>query len=122
MSAKAWDLDSLRKFTRALSIELKQAGLDHRRQCAITVRYLDYVVGEYVADLLVEGSVIIELKATRDIERIHQAQLLNYLRATGIRKGLILNFDNTRLGIKRMVLTRNRPEGAESRRVSEPLA
>lgn len=91
-------------YENALCVELKASGLTHKQQAPIEVYYRETLVGIYVADLLVETEVILELKATERIEKIHQAQLLNYLRASGIRKGLILNFGATRLGIKRMVL------------------
>lgn len=71
---------------------------------SVDVRYRDQVVGEYVPDVLVESEVIVELKAGREIDPAHQAQLLNYLKVTGLRRGLILNFGQPRLGIKRMVL------------------
>ena len=61
------------------------------------------MVGDYVADLIVEGVVIVELKSVDSIAKAHEAQLLNYLKATSIRVGLILNFGTPRLGIRRMV-------------------
>jgi GxxExxY protein len=67
------------------------------------VKYKNRVVGDYVADLIVEGVVIIELKSVDIIAKAYEAQLLNYLKATGIRVGLILNFGTPRLGIRRMV-------------------
>jgi GxxExxY protein len=74
------------------------------QQQAIPVLYDGVAVGHYLADLLVENTVVIELKAARSIDDIHEAQLLNYLRATGLRLGLILNFGTPKLGIRRMVL------------------
>ena len=67
------------------------------------------IVGEYFADILVEDKVIIELKTVERIDKIHEAQLLNYLKATGILVGMIINFKNTKAEIKRMVL--NLPVG-----------
>ncbi len=61
-------------------------------------------VGDYFAGLLVNNQVIIEMKALKAIDESRQAQLLNYLKATGMRVGLILNFGTSRMGIKRMVL------------------
>ena len=66
--------------------------------------YEGAVVGDYFSDILVNGQVIIEVKALKAIDESHQAQLLNYLKATGMRVGLILNFGTSRMGIKRMVL------------------
>jgi GxxExxY protein len=62
------------------------------------------VVGDYLADIVVDASIIIELKVAREITTIHEAQLINYLRASGMRIGLILNFGEPRLGIRRRVL------------------
>jgi GxxExxY protein len=62
------------------------------------------VVGEFFADLVVEDSVIVEVKAAKAIDEKHEAQLLNYLRATGFRLGLILNFGTPKIGIDRRIL------------------
>jgi len=91
-------------YENALLMELKARGLKVVAQHPINVRYKDQIVGEYFADLLVEDQVIIELKTVDKIERIHEAQLLNYLKATGIKVGLLVNFKNTKADIKRMVL------------------
>ena len=88
----------------ALMLELKRSGLDAVQQKTMDVWYAQEIIGVFVADIVVEEEVIVELKSARDIERIHQAQLLNYLKASGLRRGLILNFGRPRLGIKRMVL------------------
>lgn len=87
----------------ALLIELKGMGLKAESQFPITVHYKDNVVGEYIADILVEEKVILELKTVERIEKIHEAQLLNYLRATGIKVGLLVNFRHPKAEIKRMV-------------------
>lgn len=87
----------------ALEIELQEAGLSVQRQLAIPIAYKGRPIGDYFADLVVNDTVIIELKAVERIARIHEAQLLNYLRATGLRVGLILNFGTPRLGIRRRV-------------------
>jgi GxxExxY protein len=70
----------------------------------LKVYYREQLVGEYAADILDEGSILLELKVAQAIAEVHQAQLLNDLRATGFHLGLILNFGTPRLGIKRMVL------------------
>jgi len=72
--------------------------------CAIKVSYEGVIVGDFAADIIVNGSVVLELKTAKLIDEIHKAQLLNYLRATCLKVGLILNFGTSRLGIKRMVL------------------
>ena len=71
--------------------------------------YKNEIVGEYVADILVEGKVIIELKTVENIEKIHEAQIMNYLKATSISVGLLVNFKHSRAEIKRIVFTL--PEG-----------
>ncbi len=92
-----------RLYENALVHELKKAGLRVKQQEPITVRYDGITIGEYAADLLVEDQVILELKAAKSIDPAHEAQLLNYLKATGLKVGLLLNFGTPHLGIKRMV-------------------
>lgn len=75
----------------------------------LKVQYIDEPVGDYYADIVVEGQVIVELKVTERIEKVHEAQLINYLRATGIRVGLLVNMKHPKAEIKRMVL--DMPEG-----------
>ncbi len=91
-------------YENALAVELRKAGLRVEQQCAVLVRYSGEVVGEYVVDLLVEGTVLVELKAVRELDAIHEAQCLNYLRATGLRVCLLLNFGTPRLQRRRFVL------------------
>jgi GxxExxY protein len=100
-------------YENALLIELKRRGLKAEGQVPIKVFYKENVVGEYIADILVEKKVIIELKTVENIDKIHEAQLLNYLRATGIRVGLLVNFKHPKAEIKRMVL--DLPEGHETK-------
>jgi GxxExxY protein len=70
----------------------------------IKVLYKDNEVGEYFADIVVENQVIIELKAIEQLQKIHEAQLLNYLKATGYKVGLLVNFTYPKAEIKRFVL------------------
>ena len=79
-------------YERALAIELRKSGLAVNKQVPIDVFYEGEVVGNYYADLLVESEVILELKATDGLVEEHEAQLLNYLKATNIEIGLLLNF------------------------------
>ena len=90
-------------YEAALAHELRKAGFAVAQQRPFSVFYDGIVVGEYRADLVVDESVILEVKAAKAIDPTHEAQLLNYLRAAGLRMGLILNFGTPRLGIKRMV-------------------
>jgi GxxExxY protein len=99
-------------YENALLVELKTKGLKAENQVPITVSYKGEVVGEYAADLLVEGKVIVELKTVESLDSLHQAQLLNYLKATGLHVGLLVNFKHKKADIKRLVL--NLPEGHDS--------
>jgi len=91
-------------YQNALMVELKSRGLEAKSQVPIKVFYKGNVVGEYIADILVEDKVIVELKTVEMIDKVHEAQLLNYLKATGIQIGLLVNFRHTKAEIKRMVL------------------
>ena len=93
-------------YENALLLELRRRGLQVEQQTPIKVYYAGQVVGEYFADLLVEGKVIVELKAAEAISPAHEAQLLNYLKATGISVGLLLNF-GPRPEFRRKVFTRS---------------
>jgi GxxExxY protein len=91
-------------YENALAYELRNAGLVVAQQHAIAVRYKGVLVGEYIADLLVENEVVIEIKAVRAFDDIHAAQCMNYLKATGLRVCLLLNFGKPRVEVKRIVL------------------
>ena len=79
-------------YENALIIELENNGLNVEAQKPISVLYENRVVGDYFADLCVAGTVIIELKAAESLSQSNEAQLINYLKATGIEVGLLLNF------------------------------
>jgi len=79
-------------YENALVLELRKLGLKVEQQKRITVYYNGQVVGEYLADIVVNEAVLIELKAVRQLLKEHEAQLLNYLKATMIEVGLLLNF------------------------------
>lgn len=79
-------------YESALALELEERGLVVRRQIPLAVHYKGRLVGQYVADLVVNDAVIVELKAVHRIDGAHEAQLINYLRATEIEVGLLLNF------------------------------
>lgn len=91
-------------YEKALLIELQNRGLKAESQAPIKVMYKDKPAGEYFADVLVEGKVIVELKTVESLDKNHEAQLLNYLKASGIQIGLLVNFKNPKVEIKRMVL------------------
>lgn len=88
-------------YEKALMIELKMASVACQNQVSIKVTYRDMMVGEFVADVVVEERVILELKACQLLHQRHEAQLVNYLVATGYEIGLLLNFGSDSLQVKR---------------------
>lgn len=79
-------------YENAIRIELEEARLQVEQQTPVPVYYRERVVGDFYTDLLVEKKVIIELKAVRELAKEHEVQLVNYLQATGIEDGLLINF------------------------------
>lgn len=96
-------------YENALAYELEQTGLKVNQQKSITVFYKGKPVGEYYADLIIENLVIVELKVAEKIIEAHVAQLLNYLRATEIEVGLLLNFGQ-KPDYKRKVYTNDKKD------------
>jgi GxxExxY protein len=92
-----------RVYHRALQVELLRRGFRVELEKRITVRYKDVVVGEYDADLLVEDVVLVEVKIAPQYDKRDEAQLLNELKATGIKLGLLLNFGRSKVELKRLV-------------------
>ncbi|MGZ0170989.1 MAG: GxxExxY protein [Planctomycetales bacterium] len=90
-------------YENALVHELKKAGLQTEQQASVQVTYDGTVVGDYVADILVEKLVLVELKAVRALDDVHLAQCLNYLKATGLSICLLINFGTPRVEVKRVV-------------------
>ena len=90
-------------YENAMVLELRKIGLMLKNQFPISVFYEGKVIGEYFADLFVESSVIVELKTVSEIAPIHKAQLLNYLRATKIKTGLLINFGASKVEVKRLL-------------------
>jgi GxxExxY protein len=91
-------------YQNALMIELDKAGLSAEPQAPIKVFYDDRIVGDFIADIIVEDKVILELKSVKELHPAHEAQLTNYLKATGIEVGLLINFAES-VQIKRRVFT-----------------
>ncbi|WP_045212495.1 GxxExxY protein [Desulfonatronovibrio magnus] len=91
-------------YEQALMVELEKRGLRAENQVSITVWYKDLVVGEYFADIVVEDQVIVELKVVGGLSGVHEAQMLNYLKATGFKVGLLVNFEYPKAVIKRYML------------------
>jgi len=91
-------------YENSLIIEFRNMGMKAKAQVPINVTYKGELVGEYFADIVVEDTVILELKAVEALQKIHEAQLLNYLRATKYKVGLLVNFTHPKAEIKRFVL------------------
>lgn len=90
-------------YEKCLLIELRKANIHAESQQPIKVAYENEIVGEFVADIIVENTVILELKSVQRIVRAHEVQLVNYLVATGKPVGLILNFGEKKVEVKRKV-------------------
>jgi len=90
-------------YERALEVELRRAGLRVERQVQVAVRYEGVEVGDHRLDMVVEGLIVLELKAIQAIEDVHFAIVRSYLKATGLRHGLLLNFSEMPLKIKRVI-------------------
>ncbi len=97
-------------YTRALAVAMAAAGLSFARQVPIPVWFRGTSVGDYRADFLVDRRVILELKVARSIDDAHVAQLTNYLKATDLEVGLLLNF-GTRPQFRRVFFTNDRKKG-----------
>ncbi len=91
-------------YENALAYEIRKNGFEAEQQKEIKVYYDKIEVGDYDADILVEGKVLIELKAVKSLDDVHKAQCLNYLKATGIKLCLLINFGNPRVELKRIAL------------------
>ncbi|MFZ1974997.1 MAG: GxxExxY protein [Candidatus Acidiferrales bacterium] len=92
-----------RVYSNALVVELNRHQLRFVQNEPLEVKYRDVVVGDYIADIIVEDRVILELKACASLDPSHSTQLMNYLRATKIRVGLLLNFGRPKLEYRRFV-------------------
>ncbi|MBN2293273.1 MAG: GxxExxY protein [Pirellulales bacterium] len=90
-------------YENCLLIELQKAGISAESQKQITVYYDDLPVGEFVADIVVEDQIIVELKSDKNLTTVHEVQLVNYLTATRKDVGLLLNFGPTKVEVKRKV-------------------
>ena len=93
-------------YERAMLVALADVGLSAKSQAAIAVFFRNRRIGEFFADIIVEGKVIVELKTAKAITPIHEAQIINYLKATGIEVGVLMNFGNPRLEYRRFTRKR----------------
>lgn len=88
-------------YEKAMLVALRQAGLSVGAQQSVAVMFRGQCVGDFYADLLVENVVLVELKAVKALSSEHEAQIINYLNATGIEVGLLINFGQPKLEYKR---------------------
>lgn len=91
-------------YENALAIELRKRGLAVETQKAFPVRYEGAIVGDYQADMVVSGKVVVECKTVANLDAVHEAQLINYLKTSGIEVGLLVNFARPKLQYRRFVL------------------
>jgi GxxExxY protein len=90
-------------YEKCLLIEMERSGLKAESQKAIAVQYEGELVGQFIADVLVEDTIILELKSIRELATAHEVQLVNYLTATGKPVGLLINFGETGVEVRRKV-------------------
>ncbi|MBI4384149.1 MAG: GxxExxY protein [Nitrospinae bacterium] len=98
-------------YEKALLLALRQKGLSAISQHPVKVMFRNECVGDFYADIFVEDKVIVELKAVKTIAPEHQAQVINYLNATGIEVGLLINFGNPKLEYKRFTRSKDVKHG-----------
>jgi len=100
-------------YENALSVQLRDQGLAVAQRVPVRVQYLGQTVGEYCADMVVQGAVLVETKATEKDDPICVAQVLNYLRATKLPVGMLLNFGRPRLSYRRLAWRGSMPTCSE---------
>ena len=91
-----------RVYENSLVIALRDKGLAVDQQQHLEVLFRGQVVGDYVADLIIESKIILEIKAVETMARVHYAQLINYLKASGLEVGYVINFSRIPLQFKRL--------------------
>ena len=90
-------------YENALCVEFEKAGIRYCRQHCYEIRYKNKNVGDYVADIVVEDVLLVEIKALSALTGTHEAQVMNYLRASGLSGGLLLNFGTPKMKLRRIV-------------------
>jgi GxxExxY protein len=90
-------------YENALMILFEQNNIKAKQQENIKVKFRNKVIGDYIADIIVDDLIILELKCCKKIDPVHKAQLSNYLKATGKKVGIILNFGKNSLEVERVV-------------------
>jgi len=89
-------------YEKSLLFVLQEKGLAAEAQVPLKVKFRDHFVGEFFADIVVERTILLELKAVKKLTPEHVAQVLNYLKATGLQVGLLINFGNSKLEYRRL--------------------
>jgi GxxExxY protein len=89
-------------YKNALAVELQDSGIKCDLEVPLKVHYRKKVVGEYFADMIIEDKLIVEIKAVSDLAAVHEVQLVNYLKATGLQIGLLINFGQS-VKVKRRI-------------------
>jgi GxxExxY protein len=90
-------------YQKAMQVELQRVGLKCEIECPIKVKYRNVIVGEFRADLFVDGAVIVELKTAKNLNPDDEPQLLNELKATGVKVGLLINFGRKKVEFERRI-------------------
>ena len=91
-------------YENALAVELRRNCIPFRRQVSLLVQYREEIVGKYKADIIVGNELLLELKSIKSLDSACESQLLNYLNASNIKVGLLINFGATSLQLKRMTI------------------
>jgi GxxExxY protein len=95
-------------YEKSLLIELRKADIYAETQKAIKVKYDNVIVGDFIADIIAEHEIVLELKSIRQLSKIHEMQLVNYLVSTGMDIGLLINFGEERVEVKRKLKILNK--------------
>lgn len=106
-------------YQKSMLIELRAMGIDARDEFPVAVMYQGQVVGAFSADILVAGLVIVELKSVRALAVAHEVQLVNYLKATRIELGLLINFGESKVEVKRKVLSLKKTFGQDQQDIQD---
>src|SRR6056297_2767124 len=99
-------------YQNAMIIELQKIGIKVQSESPVKVYYENEIVGDYVTDVIVEDKVLLELKAVKELSGIHEVQLVNYLKATGIEVGLLINFGPS-VQIKRKIFDKYKSQSVK---------
>ena len=91
-------------YENAMVVELKRRGLRIDQQNTYKVKYKDVVVGNYVADMIINGLIVVEIKAVNELDKSHVAQCVNYLKASNLKLAILLNFGQSKVQVKRVAL------------------